>query len=149
MGSLLPQSLSDYGSISSIIGLVVTAFLLFEARKLRQSFLRRARLPEITRELKRTTSGLAEALKEWGNDKAPAFEIFGKIKGLLENVEPKVPKDEQKKIREFLKKLQPRKFVILKSNITELSKDKAWDLYTDLNTVITSLEQLKKDSLWD
>lgn len=149
MGEFLPQSLSDYGNISSIVGLVVTVFLFFEARKIRQSFLRRARLPEITRELTRNTSSLSNALKDWPIDSTPALEIFAKVKGLLENVRPKIPKEEQKHITALLKKLQPRKNLFFKSKLTELSEDSAWDLYADLNTVVTSLEQLTKDSKWD
>jgi len=39
--------------------------------------------------------------------------------------------------------------MILKSSLSELTEDKAWDLYTDLNTVVTRLQQLDQDSKWD
>jgi len=75
--------------------------------------------------------------------------MFAKVKALLENIKTKLPIEEQKKINEFLRKLQPRKYMVFKSSISEITEDKGWSLYTDLNTVVTSLQQLVKDSQWD
>jgi hypothetical protein len=141
--------MSDIGTISSFIGLFVTIFLLIEAQKIRKSFLRRARLPTITRELSKTTSDISTSLKVWSKDKNSALEQFAKIKGLLENIKQKLPSEEKKQINGLLNKLQPKRYWLFKSNISELTEDMAWDLYTDLNTVVTSLEQLVKDSKWD
>lgn len=141
--------MSDIGTISSFIGLFVTIFLLIEAQKIRKSFLRRARLPTITRELSKTTSDISTSLKVWSKDKNSALEQFAKIKGLLENIKQKLPSEEKKQINGLLNKLQPKRYWLFKSNISELTEDMAWDLYTDLNTVVTSLKQLVKDSKWD
>ena len=141
--------MSDIGTVSSFVGLFVTIFLLMEARKIRKSFLRRARLPTITREMSKTTSDISSSLKTWSKDKNSALEQFAKLKGLLENIKPKLPSEEKKQINELLNKLQPKRYWLFKSNLSELTEDMAWDLYTDLNTVVTSLEQLVKDSKWD
>ncbi|MEI8573038.1 hypothetical protein U737_05150 [Methylomonas sp. LW13] len=149
MNSLLPQWIIDISSISSIIGLIITIFLFFEARTIRRSFLRRARLPTITKELEKATSEISNRLKTWSTNERPALEMFAKVKALLENIKTKLPIEEQKKINEFLRKLQPRKYMVFKSSISEITEDKGWSLYTDLNTVVTSLQQLVKDSQWD
>ncbi|OQW75286.1 MAG: hypothetical protein BVN35_09325 [Proteobacteria bacterium ST_bin11] len=149
MNSLLPQWIIDISSISSIIGLIITIFLFFEARTIRRSFLRRARLPTITKELEKATSEISNKLKTWSTNERPALEMFAKVKALLENIKTKLPIEEQKKINEFLRKLQPRKYMVFKSSISEITEDKGWSLYTDLNTVVTSLQQLVKDSQWD
>jgi len=147
--SFIPQWMTDISAVSSIVGLIVTVFLFFEARTIRKSFLRRARLPAITKDLLKATSDISSNLKSWPNGKQPALEVFAQVKGLLENIKPKLPNEEQKHINGFLKKLQPRKYMILKSSLSELTEDKAWDLYTDLNTVVTRLQQLDQDSKWD
>jgi len=149
LNSLLPQWIIDISSISSIIGLIITIFLFFEARTIRRSFLRRARLPTITKELEKATSEISNRLKTWSTNERPALEMFAKVKALLENIKTKLPIEEQKKINEFLRKLQPRKYMVFKSSISEITEDKGWSLYTDLNTVVTSLQQLVKDSQWD
>src|SRR5690554_2470287 len=101
----MPEWLTDLnrlGSLSSILGLIVTLFLLYEARKIRNSFLRRARLPEVNRELSKSTSQLSENLKGWSSDKKPSLETLSTIKALLENVRGKLPSEEKRKVDEYL-----------------------------------------------
>lgn len=143
------KDINSVGSISSIAGLVVTIFLLIEARAIRQSFLRRARLPEVNKELIKTTSQISNQLKAWNADKSPALESLSRVKALLENVQTKLPAKERKKVQEFLAKLQPKKYFILKSSVSDLTEDSAWAIYTDLSGIITCLDQFAKDSKWD
>lgn len=148
----MPDWLTDInklGSISSIAGLIATAFLFLEARKIRNSFLRRARLPEVNKELAKVTSEIAESLKKWDTDKTPALETLSKVKALLENISPKLPSDEKRKVENYLNRLQPKKYFVIKSSISELNEDSAWELYTELSGLVTTLQQLAKDSKWD
>ncbi len=148
----MPEWLTDInkiGSISSVVALFVTVFLFIEARKIRNSFLRRARLPEINKELAKYTSEVSENLKKWEVDKNPALEKFSTIRALLENLRTKLPPEERKKVESYLSRLKPRRYLFLKGSISDLSEDSAWELYTDLNGLVTSLQQLAKDSKWD
>ena len=148
----MPEWLTDLnkiGSISSILGLIVTIFLFVEARKIRNSFLRRARLPEINRELAKATSNVSDQLKNWGEDKTPALEAFSNVKALLENIKPKLPSEEKNKVKDYLSRLQPKKYLFVNTSLAELGEDSAWELYTELSGLVTSLQQLAKDSKWD
>ncbi len=148
----MPDWLTDInkiGSISSIIGLVVTVFLFIEARSIKNSFLRRARLPEVNRELLKFTSQLSERLKDWENSKTDAIETFSQIKALLENIKPKLPSEEKKKVDEYLQQLHPKKYLIINGSLSDLNEDDAWDRYTELSGLVTTLQQLAKDSKWD
>lgn len=148
----MPEWLTDLnkiGSISSILGLLVTIFLFIEARKIRNSFLRRARLPEISKELNKVTSNVSNHLKNWDADKTPALEAFSNVKALLENIKPKLPVEEKRKVGAYLERLQPKKYLIIKTSISELNEEAAWELYTELSGLVTSLQQLAKDSKWD
>lgn len=148
----MPEWLTDLnkiGSISSILGLIVTTFLFFEARKIRNSFLRRARLPEINKELAKATSNVSGQLKNWGEDKTPALEAFSNVKALLENIKPKLPSEEKNKVKDYLSRLQPKKYFFVNISLAELGEDSAWELYTELSGLVTSLQQLAKDSKWD
>lgn len=148
----MPDWLTDLnkiGSISSIIGLVVTVFLFLEARKIRNSFLRRARLPEVNRELSKSASQLSDRLKKWNDDKTPSIETFSTIKALLENIKSKLPPEEKKKVGEYLLKLHPKKYFFMNSPLSKLTEDEAWDRYTELSGLVTTLQQLAKDSKWD
>jgi hypothetical protein len=148
----MPEWLTDLnkiGSISSIIGLIVTIFLFVEARKIRDSFLRKARLPEINKELLKVFSKVSGQLNNWGTDRNPALEAFSNVKALLENIKPKLPSKERKKVGDYLNQLQPKKYLFIRSSISELDKDAAWELYTELSGLMTTLQQLAKDSKWD
>jgi len=148
----MPEWLTDLnkiGSISSILGLIVTVFLFMEARKIRNSFLRRARLPEVNKELAKVTSNVSIQLKNWEVDKTPALEAFSNVKALLENIRLKLPSEEKRKVGDYLNRLQPKKYLSVKRSISELSEDAAWELYTELSGLVTSLQQLVKDSKWD
>lgn len=141
--------INNIGSVSSILGLIATVFLFLEARVIRNSFLRRARLPELNIELVNATSQVSKNLKKWDKDKKPTLESFSNVKALLENIKPKLPNEERKKVENFLSGLQPKKYFVIRSKISGLSEDSAWELYTELSGLITSLEQLAKDSKWD
>ncbi|WP_141689678.1 hypothetical protein [Aeromonas sp. EERV15] len=141
--------INKLGSAASVIGLVVTGFLFYEARHIKHSFLRRARLPEINKELAKVTSLVSSQIKAWDEDKKPALESFSHAKALLGNIMNKLPEDERKKVKKYLDQLQPRKYFFFKSSISELSKDSAFELYSELSGLVTSLRELAKDSRWD
>lgn len=148
----MPEWLTDLnkiGSISSVLGFIVTVFLFIEARKIRNSFLRRARLPEINKELSKATSKVSNHLKNWDADKTPALEALSNVKALLENIKPKLPAEEKRKVGAYLDRLQPKKYLVIKTSVSELNEEAAWELYTELSGLVTSLQQLAKDSKWD
>lgn len=145
----MPEWFTNFASICSILGLLVSLFVLIEAKKIRKSFLRRARLPEIMKELTQANNNLSKNLKNWNESKRNGLEQLSIAKGLLENLEGKLPDKERKKVRIFCKKLELKKMFIFTVPIANIEADQAWELYTQLTGLITSLEQLSKDSRWD
>jgi hypothetical protein len=147
--SFLPIWITDLASISSLIGLVITSFLLWEAKKIRNSFLRRARLPEVIKNLSQANNKISKNLKDWEIESRQGIEQFTIAKGLLENLQQKLPEMEKKKVVTYIRKLEVRELLVLKSTITEATEDEAWGLYTELSGLITSLKELQKDSHWN
>lgn len=145
----MPQWLTDIASLSSIVGLVISIFVLIEAKKIRKSFLRRARLPEIMKELTQANNGLSKHLKDWNEGKRFGIEQLSIAKGLLENLEEKLPDKERKKVKVFCQKLETKRMFFFAIPITNIEEEQAWEFYTQLTGLITSLEQLSKDSKWD
>ncbi|SEN35734.1 hypothetical protein [Nitrosomonas marina] len=141
--------MSDLAIASSIIGLGVTVFLFFEARAIKNSFLRRARLPEVLEELVQANRKISKHLKNWEAEYREGLEQFSIAKSLLDNVQQKLPEPEKKKVAVYLRSLETRKFWVLKKPIITATEDEAWELYTGLSGLITSLKQLQKDSKWD
>lgn len=143
------QAVLDIASISSILGLVVTLFILTEARKIRKSFLRRARIPEITKELNVKSKNISKGLKSWDTEKNTVNEQYSVVRGLLENISKKLPEDEKLQVEIYINSLKTRKYLFLMENLVIEDEDQAWKLYAELSRIITRLEQLQKDSKWD
>lgn len=108
MESYLPNWLQDFETILSIVGFIITAFLLFEAKKIRSSFLRRARIPEMIDELKSTSQIMSKSINNWNKQKRSFIEQALIAKGILENLKEKLVNSEKKKVNIFLSKLKPK-----------------------------------------
>lgn len=153
--SFLAQWIIDISTISSILGLLISVFLLVEARKIRQSFLRRARLPEVLKELNTSIKKISDSLKSsaksnsWEVEKNTINEQYGIVRGLLENISSKLPEDERSHVNVFINQLLVSKFYFWKDSLIIKDEELGWKLYTDLSRVATRLEQLRKDSRWD
>lgn len=149
MESYLPVWVSDASIILSIISFIVTAFLFLEAVKIRKSFLRRARLPEILKELNSVSKNIALQFGSWDDQSAEIIRQFVIAKELLESLSLKLPGTERRKVNVFVNSLTERKYFIVRTTITSASKDEAWIFYAGLTGVLTSLTQLQKDSRWE
>ncbi|MBG9992316.1 hypothetical protein [Pseudoalteromonas sp. NZS37] len=149
MSSYLPIWLADIGVLSSIISLIVSGILLYEARKIRQSFLRRARLPEVIKELATANNKISKSLKDWGKEEKEGIHQFTIAYELLDNLISKLPNNEKQKALTYLSKLKVKKLIFFSSVLTTAETNKAWELYNGLSGIITALQQLQKDSKWD
>lgn len=139
MNSYIPQWATDLASIFSIVGFIVTCFLFVEARKIRESFLRKARIPEIVTDLERVYGELFSNLKAYAENRRAAHENIVKATGLLESIMPKLQKTDAQKISEFIQKTR-------KSLGDTPNEDLLWSIYSDLSGVIAYLQQLAKDT---
>lgn len=149
MTSILPLWLVDISTLGSLLGTVISIVLLWEARKIRKSFLRRARLPEIIKELNLAHKSIAKHLKTWELEEKEGIQYFTIAKELLDNLKHKLPDTEKKKVSVYIQFLIERKWLFLTYTATEIPIEKAWQMYTELSGIITTLNQLKKDSKWD
>ncbi|EON6315223.1 hypothetical protein ACDP46_003501 [Vibrio cholerae] len=142
MNSNLPIWVTDMAAILSIVGFVVTCFLLWEARKIRNSFMRKARIPEIVEDLDEISKELFSHLKQFGEENRNALQKIQNAKGLLESVLPKMDNGHHKKINEFVT-------LASSADADTLTEDLCWDIYSQLSSLVTYFKQLAKDSKWE
>ena len=139
MNSYLPAWITDTASIVSIIGFIVTCFLFIEARKIRESFLRKVRIPEIVNDLERIFSDLSSDLKSYSDNRRSAHEKIMRATALLESILPKLSSNDTEKINLFITNSR--------QSINESpNEDCFWTVYSELSGVITYLQQLAKDT---
>lgn len=128
--------------ILSIVGFFVTCFLLWEARKIRNSFMRKARIPEIVVDLNEIAKDLFQHMKKFSDERWSVQEKIQNARGLLEGVLPKMENGHKEKISDFISTASSL-------NETELSEDSCWQAYTQLSSLVSYLQQLEKDTKWE
>ncbi len=150
--SYIPSWVTDIASIASIIGLLITIWVLMETKNIRKSFLTKARIPDAIKELESLATNLSKTIPEWETNKQDTLIEIGKCSSILKNIEPKltasIKKDVTTTLEEFQRKKSIKNFWKIKS-ISELSLDEIWNLYTQLQFVIEGLKQKKHDMRWE
>ncbi len=145
--SFFPQWAQDLNTGVSFIGFMITLYVLIEVKYIKNSFLRRARLPEVAKELSQVGSKLSNSLGQWPAQRNEAHCQIKVAASLLKSVAKMLPNEEKKEIIQTQKKLiaaannfnQPQ-FVLV---------DSVWDLYSDIQSAITSMNQLSKNIKWE
>ncbi|MCI0697220.1 hypothetical protein L0337_35105 [candidate division KSB1 bacterium] len=100
--------LPDLGSYASIIGLIISLYLIFGVRKLRKQFdnfiLLKARVPELRKELEGVTSSVIKLMNEYPDSLRKIQSEFSKCDAILKNLGRKI-KGEHKRSVNLLQKL--------------------------------------------
>jgi hypothetical protein len=134
------DQVGSVGSVASIIGAIISIYVLLTVRKIENQFLFRVRVPEILKALKKNAGDLNEQLRQFESSHKSIEIIFSKVGSILKNLVPKISGSTKKSAKIFAKKLQKAK--------GKLSEDLAWALYTDLNAMIEELKQYHEDIKW-
>lgn len=127
--------------IFSGIGIIVSLFLLYEAREIRKSFKRKATLPSLNKYLVETSRKLNEILShsEW-DAKKYSIELT-KLQAYLEKAKETLKEDDAKAVNDYI--------LEIKSFSISLSQDDSWKFYEKLQYIATKLEQTEKNLAWD
>ena len=107
---------NDLASLSSIGGLFITILVLIEAKKIRESFLLKARLPDIINDLEKISLNLVESAKDWHNSKAIRLKELARCKSILTDDKIKVSKNIQLNIDNVMVKINKRQLSDLTSD---------------------------------
>ncbi len=150
MESYLPQWVVDFSVLCSIAGLIWTAVVWLETRKIRHEFLVRIRLPDMIKELRDETKTLLASIADWekSGDSTKAHSSFATLKGILLSLRPKVSKDDLKQVELLIEMIDGRLPRFRSDPSSELSKANAWEVSNQANTLVSLLSQREKDIRW-
>lgn len=146
MGSIFPQWIQDINTGLSILGFFITIYVLIEVRHIKSAFLARARLPDLIKELSKTGSALNSDLDNWEHQKNKARSQIKVAATLIQSALAMLPKQERTAVARLQKKMlnATQHF----SDEKYLTLDIAWDLYSDIQSCITTLSQVSKNMKW-
>ena len=131
-------------SVSSILGLLITVWILLNLHGIRKDFLFRARIPQLIRKLKEHSSRLNKHLQDFSGSGQMIDLELGKCRANLRSLRSKLPRNSKRSVKKLEKQIQ--KNTPTKS---ESSKDKIWEIYTDLNSLIEEMKNLEQDKQWE
>jgi hypothetical protein len=120
--------------------------VLIEVRYIKKSFLRRARLPEIIKELEKASSDLSKCLSQWPDQRNQAKSLIKIAASLLKSTKKMLTNEEKQEIEN---KLQNLENAANASGNTKISQEDCWDLYSDILSALKTLEQLSKNIKWE
>lgn len=139
---MLPEWIKDLETLFSLLGFLITLYVLYEVRAIRRAFKSRARLPEIAKDLSATGSEISKLLKDWPTNRPVIKGKFKIVVTLLDVALEFVSGSQRADMRRV--RLRIKNALPGFSDTTD-----AWELYTDIQTAIQALSQASKNAKWD
>lgn len=147
----MPNWLPGAADALSVISFFMTLYVLWATRQLRQTFVKKARTPELRKALVKEVSKLPASLRDWNNDKLQTLEVISTITPQLISLKNKCSSGEKKAISALISKYSERPSVWIfwkKRPIRDYTGDEIWDTYFELLHIIEAANQREQDSNW-
>jgi len=135
--------LSLVGNLASIAGLIVSLLVLWGVRRIRLHFLLRARIPEIMKDLEDRADRFSKLLKEFESQRNQCKNEMSICQPVLHNLRDKLPRQSRTEVDSLLSTIKR-----VRGHGIVVSKDTAWEFYTDLQALIESVKQFEQDTKW-
>ncbi|MCI0693303.1 hypothetical protein L0337_15025 [candidate division KSB1 bacterium] len=134
------EAFSVIGNIASIIGALISVWVLLDVKRLRAHFLFRARIPDLMKLLKKHANTLSESLRNFVESQRDVESVLPVCESTLKNLKTKLYGD----VRQTTKNLLGR----IRRRTKPTSRDQAWEIYEELQALIEALTHLWKDKKW-
>lgn len=85
-------SLGDWGSLASIISLLLTAFVLLNVREIRTFYVARARLPKLAKRLREHSKKVSECLNDFTRFRTPLVQELAQAEATVQSIHRNLPR---------------------------------------------------------
>ncbi len=137
---------SDYsfwGNTASIVSLIISGFVFYGVRKIRQNFLFNARVPELTEKLNKQASRISSLLNDFDQSTEEIILEIGKGKITLKTLSSKLEKEQKKSASNIIKLIDEHV-----SNLSTVDKDSIYKIYVEIRLFIEEMGNEIKDRQW-
>lgn len=135
-------SLSNIGSWASIIGLVLTIFVLLNIRSIKQFYLFSARVPELLEKLTKHAASISTHQKNYPTTHQELTLELAGVEMVLNSLYDKVNRKTKKSVKKTIDS-------IILPKTGQASKDEIWSIYIQIHKLITEVEELQSDLKWE
>lgn len=148
--------IANFDSIAnwcSILGLLISLFVLYSLKKIRKHFKLKARIPEIVNQLEDFSKELNSYIDDIEGNKNELIIISKRLEYTLKSLREKSTDQITKNIDKMLvsismlKKGGPFKWNPLRKSTWKFD-DEIWEIYSDIQGILQGLKEANKDSLW-
>lgn len=133
------------------LGFLLTCWIGWQAKNIKDYFFNRVRIGEILPELTIESTQLLKALELWesndGNGRQ-AHMVIASLKGRLINLKGKVGADQKKSLSRLLAKIEKKKFYVIPGKVSDIGIDDAWEIATDYAGIISQVSSEHDDLGW-
>jgi hypothetical protein len=130
------------GNIFSIAGFVLSAFVLWNIRKLRKTYGLRARGPILIRELSKTASNLSKFLNAYDDFLPQVTEELARAAAKLRSLRRKLSGDHKRLVKDVLVRVD-------QCEVTVQNETQVRLVYVEIVKVVEELKDYQKDLDWE
>ena len=142
--SKVTASLNHFGSICSILGLVLTIFILGNLRGVRRHFLFQARFPSLKKKMAEHRKNLSQLLNTYETSKQQIQIELQKCRANLNSLKPKLNRSSRNGVNKIIKQIKSAY-----RPYSHLSESQVREIYLNLIFLEQELENLKQDIKWE
>jgi|ERR1700686_239312 len=145
----LVSSVWTLGSLASILSLMLTAFVLFELRRIKSFYLFKARVPDLVGRLSQHSSNLSNYLGDFDNSLPQIVKELAISEAVMTSLTKKLGGDPRKSVQALLE--STHRFRTRYTNINHLQREKESlrGIYVDMAKVVEDLKQLEEDTKFE
>lgn len=136
------MTLSDIGSIISIISFIFTVIMFFDIKSIKKYYFFAARVPEVTNKLKISLQKLATYQDDFDHSIQHISLELAKVEVVLNSLKNKLDRPHRKSVLELLDTIQSYK-------PKQHGKDAFLKIYVKIHKVLEEVDELQRDSKWE
>lgn len=142
------------GNISSIIGLVISIYLIFGIKRIHNHFLFKARFPKLKFALTKRATELNDLINDFESNEFKIKHNLRLVGAILKNLERKVHGEIKKSVSQL--RFEIKQYTSTNSSLNKLfgnykplTNENALDMYSKIQVCIEELNQKLEDSKWE
>ncbi len=136
--------LNHFGSICSIVGFILTIFILWNLRHVRRHFLFQARFPNLKKKISEHRKSLSQLLNTHDTSKEQIQIELQKCRANLNSLKPKLNRSLANVVKQIIKQIKRTC-----RSYSQLSESQVREIHINLVFLEQELENLKQDIKWE
>ncbi|MDE8814530.1 hypothetical protein VC885_13150 [Citrobacter freundii] len=138
--------ITDVATLTTLAGFLLTLFVYKETKSLKSVFKRKARVPEIHKNLRDCAAKINDGLSEWDDNAESVKSELLKCAVYVESLKDKLAPKDKEKASEFLELVSEKSYFGKRKLVLKVeNEDDAWNLYENLSILNTRLDEIVKD----